>query len=102
MFIVDIESDLASIFATAGAPEFVQSFPLRQKPPINTVDLFAHIASPSGEMHTLVTIPAGYDDGEILQPEARRHCRGAVGAAWRLCEDSCKNKKSPNDDVRAC
>ena len=84
----------------SGTPEFVQSFLLRQKPPINTVDLFANIASSSGKMHQLVTTPAGYGDDEIPAPEARLHCRGAVGAAWRLCEASFKNKKSPNNEER--
>ena len=96
MVIVDIESELASIFAMTGTPGFVQSFLLRQQPPIDTADLFANIASSSEEMHTLVTTPAGYGDDETLAPEARLRCRGgAVGSAWRLCEASFKNKKIP-------
>ena len=102
MVIVDIEAELASIFAMTGAPEFVQIFLLRRKPPISTVGLFANIASPSGEMHTLVIVPAGYDDDEILPPDDRLHFRGAVGDAWRLCEASFKNKKSPSSEEKPC
>ena len=95
---MDIEAELASIFSMTGVPEFVQSFLLRQKPPINTVDLFANVASSSDDMHNFVTLPAGYDDETVLPLEARLHCRGAVGAAWRLAEASFKNKKSPNNE----
>ena len=98
MAIVDIEAHLASIFAMAGTPDFPQAFLLRQKSPINTVDLFANVASSSGEMHTIATSPAGYGDGEVLPAEARLRCRGSVGVAWRLAEASIKNKKSPNDE----
>ena len=53
-------------------------------------------------MRQLVTTPAGLDDGDILAPDARLHCRGAVGSAWRLDEDSFKNKKSPNNEEKSC
>ena len=82
----------------SGTPEFVQAFLLRQKPPINTVDLFANVASSSDEMHELITLPAGFLDENILPAEARLHCRGAVATAWRLAEASFKNKKSPNNE----
>ena len=102
MVIVDIEAELASIFAMTGTPGFTQAFLLRQNPPINTVDLFANVASSSGEMHTLVTLPAGFGDDEILAPEARLRCRGSVGAAWSLAEAIFKNKKrTNNEDKRA-
>ena len=100
LVIVDIEAELDSDFAMTGAPEFVQSSLPRQKQPTNTVDFPANIASSSDETHQLATTPTGYGDDEILAPEARLHCRGAVGAAWRLCESSFENKKIPNNDVK--
>ena len=95
MAIVDIEADLASIFAMAGTPDFPHAFLLRKKSPINTDDLFANVASPSGEMHALATSPAGYGDDEVLPAEARLRCRGSVGVAWRLAEASIKTRKAP-------
>ena len=94
---MDIEAELASIFAMSDTPEFAHAFLLRQKPPINTVDLFANAASSSDEMHELAALPAGYQGENILPAEARLHYRGAVATAWRLVDASFKNKKSPNN-----
>ena len=100
MQIVDLEAELASIFAQTGTPEFVQTFLLRQKPPVNSTDLFANVVSSPEELMSLILEPAGFNDETILLPEARLHCRGAVASAWRLAEASFKNKKSPNNDER--
>ena len=56
---MDIDAELASIFAMSGTPQFAKAFLLRKKPPINTVDLLANVASSSGEMHELATTHHG-------------------------------------------
>ena len=49
-------------------------------------------------MRNYVTLPEGYEDETIPPLDARLHCRGAAGAAWRLAEASFKNRKSPNNE----
>ena len=101
MTIVDIEAEMASIFAQAGCPEFAQQPLPRQKPPVNTTDSFANVVSYLGELMTLILEPDGFTDEAVFLPDARLHCRGAAPSAWRLAEASFKNRKIPNNDEKA-
>ena len=93
--IVYSKARAASIFDIACDPEFAQIFLLAAKPPTDTVGIFANYASHLGETHQLFANPSRYEDGELLAPEARPRCRGAVVSAWRLDEDRSENKKGP-------
>ena len=62
--------------------------------------MFANVASSSGELRQLISSPSGFEDDDILPPDARISCRGALASAWRLAEASFKTKKSSNNEER--
>ena len=97
--VVDLDSAMASILAQCGVREFAHLFLMRQQPPVNTADLSLNIEGSPGDLFTLALHPDSFFEENALPAEPRLLFRGAVSVAWRLCEDSLKNRNITSDDA---